>query len=54
MGGLFQHYLSMSFDNLWEENVIYAYDIFCIESNIILGSPKDLLGVCEGIVWAVA
>ena len=29
------------------------YIIVCSKNDPILGSPNDLLGVCEGIVWAV-
>ena len=29
------------------------YTIVCSENDIILGRLKDLLGVCEGIVWAI-
>ena len=44
---------SVSLDNLSEDNVI-LYTIVCNESNPALGILKDLFGVCEGIVWAVA
>ena len=54
MGGLFFHYLSKSFDNPWEENVTYVYAIMWSENDLILDSLKDLLGVCEGIVWALS
>ena len=55
MGGLFLNYLSNTFDNLWKENVTYKYiyAIMSSENDVIVGGEKDLLGVCEGIVWVV-
>ena len=56
MGGLFLHYLSKYFDNPWKGNFIciYIYAIMGSDNDRILGSIKDLLGVCEWILWEVA
>ena len=32
----------------------YMYTIVCSENDLTLDSLKDILGVCEWIVWAVA
>ena len=54
MGVLFLNYLSKSSEKLWEDNVIYIYVMLFNENVVILGTLKDILGVCEGIKWGVA
>lgn len=50
MGVFFLHYLSKSLERECHVICILIY----VPSDSILGNLTDHLGVCEGIVWAVA
>ena len=53
MGGLSLDYLSKTFDK-FGKRMLYIYAVIWSEKDYILGNLKDLVGVREGIVWAVA